>query len=82
LRRGGVRCPLPLRAFSASAQSSQEQVPLDYYAIRSWVEERQYQAGTEFHKLLGEWASYLGPEELEGHKIKRRSEDGTLGSAL
>jgi hypothetical protein len=27
------------------------QVPLDYYAMRRWIEPRQYDAGAEFHRL-------------------------------
>jgi hypothetical protein len=114
------------------------QVPLDYYAMRNWVNERQYLAGSKFHELwyygavklgfaqmkmnslpggtadpdflrvsadryqkaklairgllpalvsynvccLGEWASYLGPEELEGKKIKRHRLMDHLRSGL
>lgn len=114
------------------------QVPIDYYAMRDWIDERQYLAGAEFHKLwyygaiklgyaqmklaslpageanpdflniaadryvkaklavrgllpalvcynvccLGEWASYLGPEELEGRKLKRHRKMDHLRSAL
>jgi hypothetical protein len=114
------------------------QVPLDYYAMRSWVDERQYLAGSRFHELwyygaikiglaqmklsavpggrvdpdflriasdryrkaklsirgllpalvcynvccLGEWASYLGPEELEGKTVKRHRLMDYLRSGL
>ncbi len=114
------------------------QVPLDYYAMRSWVDERQYLAGSKFHELwyygaikigfaqmklkampggkadpdflriaadrytkaklairgllpalvcynvccLGEWASYLGPEELEGKKVTRHRLMDHLRSGL